>query len=427
LDRQIGLRSDAEIGANEGNNRVTYAQWKRRCGGVPIGCMKQWMVKSIQVCALLIALAVPSFAEESKRGFYEGNLAGGGRVIFFVQGNHALSTYVFDVAGHQASFGGATVADNGTFTVTLTPSGTITGTVTPASVTATVLGQSITANRVGTFGEGEHFGGRFSTTATSSTGTSFDVKFVVDAQKNIFMIAKQGATVLGGFGTITVTPSATPTPTPSANGADDHGSDDGCDNSGSGNCEDQDEREDHHLDPDDNSFSATFTVTFVTGETVTGHLTISHGLLLGDFTLNGVVFHFRAPQESSENRLANISTRGFVNTGQGQLIGGFIIRGGPKMVLIRALGPSLTQFGVNPVLADPELKVFQNTTLLRQNDNWQSATNAADVTATTLAPTNAKEAAILMRLEPGNYTTVVDGADNGTGIALVEVFEIDRD
>jgi hypothetical protein len=390
--------------------------------------MKQWLVKSIQVCALLIALAVPSFAEESNRGFYEGNLAGGGRVVFFVQGNHALSTYVFDVAGHQAAFGGATIADNGTFTLTLTPSGTVTGTVNPGSVTATLLGQTITANRTGTFGEGEHFGGRFSAMATADSGASFDVKFVVDAQKNIFMIAKQGATVLGGFGTITVTPTATPTPTPSANSADDHGGDDDCDNSGSGNtCEDEDEREDHHLDPDDHSFSATFTVTFVTAEAVTGYLTIDHGLLFGDFTLNGVVFRFRAPQESSDNRLANISTRGFVNTGQGQLIGGFIIRGGPKMVLIRAVGPSLTQFGVNPVLADPQLKIFQNSTMLRQNDNWQSAANASEVTATGLAPTNAKEAAVLIRLEPGNYTTVVDGADNGTGIALVEVFEMDRD
>ena len=395
--------------------------------------MKQWLVKSIQVCALLIALAVPSFAEESKRGFYEGNLAGGGRVIFFVQGNHALSTYVFDAAGHQASFGGATVADNGTFTVTLTPGGTITGTVTPASVTATLLGQTVTANRVGAFGEGEHFGGRFSATATSSTGASFDVKFVVDAQKNVFMIAKQGATVLGGFGTITVTtPAATPSPSPTAspsiNGANDHGDDDDCDSSGSGNsCEDEDEREDHHLDPEDRSFSATFTVTFVTGETVTGHLTISHGLLVGDFTLNGVVFRFRAPQESSENHMANIATRGFVNTGQGQLIGGFIIRGGPKLVLIRALGPSLTAAGVNPALADPQLKLFQNNTLLRQNDNWQSAANANEITATTIPPTNSKEAAILIRLEPGNYTTVVDGADSGTGIALVEVYEIDRD
>jgi hypothetical protein len=395
--------------------------------------MKQWFTRSTLVCALLIALAGPSFAEESKRGFYEGNLAGGGRVVFFVQGNHALSTYVFDTAGHQAYFGGGTVADNGTFTLTTTPSSTISGTVNPGSVTATLLGQNITANRVGTFGESEHLGGRFSATATSDSGTSYDVKFVVDAQKNIFMIAKQGATVLGGFGTITVTPSpsptpsATPTATPMATAGptsiNDHGSDDG----GGHEFEDGDEREDHNLDDNSHSFSATFTLTFVTGETVTGHLTVSHGLLLGDFTLNGVVFHFRAPQESSENRMANISTRAFVNTGQGQLIGGFIIRGGPKMVFIRALGPSLGAAGVNPALADPEIKLFQNNTLLRQNNDWQSAANASDMIATTIPPTNAKEAAILIRLEPGNYTTVVDGADNGTGIALVEVYEIDRD
>ena len=394
--------------------------------------MKQRIIKSLQVCALLIALAVPSFAEESKRGFYEGNLAGGGRVVFFVQGNHALSTYVFDTAGHQAYFGGGTVADNGTFTLTTTPSGTISGTANPGSVTATLLGQNVTANRVGTFGESEHLGGRFSATATSNAGTSFDVKFVVDAQKNIFMIAKQGATVLGGFGTITVSPSPSPTPTatPSATMGpaviNDHGGDDGGGDGGH-EFEDQDEREDHNLDDNSHSFSATFTLTFVTGETVTGHLTVSHGLLLGDFTLNGVVFHFRAPQESSENRMANISTRGFVNTGQGQLIGGFIIRGGPKLVFIRALGPSLTAAGVNPALADPELKLFQNNTLIRQNNDWQSAANASDMIATTIPPTNAKEAAILIRLEPGNYTTVVDGADNGTGIALVEVYEIDRD
>ena len=395
--------------------------------------MKQWFTRSLQVCTLLAALAVPSFAEESKRGFYEGNLAGGGRVVFFVQGNHALSTYVFDTAGHQAYFGGGTIADNGTFTLALTPSGTISGTVNPGSVTATLLGQNVTANRVGTFGESEHLGGRFSATATSNTGTSFDVKFVVDAQKNVFMIAKQGGTVLGGFGTITVTPTASPTPTatPSATmgptSINDHGGDDGGGDGRGHEFEDQDEREDHNLDDNSHSFSATFTLTFVTGETVTGHLTVSHGLLLGDFTLNGVVFHFRAPQESTENHMANISTRGFVNTGQGQLIGGFIVRGGPKMVFIRALGPSLAAAGVNPVLADPELKLFQNTTLLRQNNDWQSAVNASDMIATTIPPTNAKEAAILIRLEPGNYTTVVDGADNGTGIALVEVYEIDRD
>jgi hypothetical protein len=405
--------------------------------------MKQKLIRSLQVCALLIALAVPSFAEESKRGLFEGNLTGGGKIVFFVQGNHALSTYVFDTAGHQASFGGAAVADNGMFTLLLTPSGTITGTVNPTTVVATVLGQTVTANRVATFGDAEHFGGRFTATATSTTtGAPFNLKVVLDAQKNIFLVAQQGATVLGGFGTITLTPNASPTPSPTASptatptphpmtaehGGDDGGGDGDDENHHHGHdFEGNDEREDHDLDDNDEAFSATFSLTFVTGEAVTGHLNFSHGLLLGDFTLNGVTYGFRAPHESNEHHLANISTRGFVNTGQGQLIGGFIIRGGPKLVLIRALGPTLGALGVSPALADPKLQLFENNSLLVENDNWQSASNAAEIIATSIPPRDPKEAAILIRLEPGNYTTVVSGADNGTGISLVEVFEIDRD
>lgn len=205
--------------------------------------------------------------------------------------------------------------------------------------------------------------------------------------------------------------------------------DDDCDSSGPGNqCnEDNDEREDHNLDDNDRGFCASFTLTLVTGQTVTGNLTRSHGLLVGEFTFNGVVFRFRAPQESADNRLANIATRGFVNNGQGQLIGGFIIRGGPKLVFVRAMGPSLAAAGVSPALADPQIKLFDGNTLLRQNNDWQSSPNANDMIATTIPPSNGKEAAILMRLEPGSYTTIVDGADGGTGIALVEVYELDRD
>jgi hypothetical protein len=150
-------------------------------------------------------------------------------------------------------------------------------------------------------------------------------------------------------------------------------------------------------------------------------------VIFGTFTWNGVVYEIRATQESSANHLANISTRGFVNTGMGQLIGGFIITGGPKMVLIRALGPSLTEFGVSPVLADPKLQLFEDQTLLRENDNWETNANKAQIIATGIPPTNPKEAAVLIRLEPGLYTTVVTGADGGTGIALVEVYEIDID
>jgi hypothetical protein len=125
--------------------------------------------------------------------------------------------------------------------------------------------------------------------------------------------------------------------------------------------------------------------------------------------------------------LANISTRGFVSTGQGQLIGGFIITGGPKFVLIRALGPSLESQGVTPALQNPVLKLMSGTTELRDNDDWQSESNSDDIVATTIPPSNPNEAAILVRLEPGPYTAVVTGADNSTGIALIEVYEIDHD
>lgn len=403
------------------------------------------LTRSLQVCALLIALAITSSADESKRGLFEGNLTGGGKVVFFAQGNFSLSAYVFDAAGHQASFGGGSVADNGTFTLTLTPAGTITGTVSRTAVMATLLGQSVTANRVRPFGESEHFGGRFTALARSTTSdATYDLKIVLDSQRNIFFVAQHESTVLGGFGTIalaspTPSPSASPSPSPSPSPGGGHGGHGGHGGGGGdddGNAENHhhghdfegdDEFEDHFLDDNSRGFNATFNVTLVTGETVSGHLNVSHGLLLGDFTLNGETFGFRAAHESSQHHLANISTRGFVNTGQGQLIGGFIIRGGPKMVIIRALGPSLSPLGINPVLADPQVQLFQDATLIAQNDNWQSASNVSELMATTIPPTDPKEAAILIRLEPGNYTTVVSGVDSGTGIGLVEVYELDRD
>src|SRR4051812_37903296 len=163
--------------------------------------MKASLVRSIQVLALLVAFALPSFAEESKRGFFEGDLVGGGRIVFFLQGNHALSAYVFDTAGHQASFAGGAVADDGSFTITSSAGATLAGTVRDSGVPATLGGANITADRVRTFGETEELAGRFIATATSASGQAFDVKVVVDSQHNIFLLAKQGSTVLGGFGT----------------------------------------------------------------------------------------------------------------------------------------------------------------------------------------------------------------------------------
>ncbi len=136
-------------------------------------------------------------------------------------------------------------------------------------------------------------------------------------------------------------------------------------------------------------------------------------------------FLSRPYNTAAANHLANISTRGFVNTGEGQLIGGFIITGGPKMDIIqRNRIRTLADRGVEKCCRIRSCDFFSGSTMLRENDNWQSAANANDLISSGIAPENPNESAILIRLEPGPYTTVVSGVNGGTGIALVEVYEI---
>jgi hypothetical protein len=131
------------------------------------------------------------------------------------------------------------------------------------------------------------------------------------------------------------------------------------------------------------------------------------------------------------NRLVNISTRGFAGTDAQVLIAGFVVTGTtPKEVLIRATGPALVPFGVTGVLANPRLQLFNGAnTLLTQNTGWSTAANATaiqqaavKVGAFTL-PTGSPDSSLLVTLDPGNYTAIASGADNGTGVSLVEVYE----
>ena len=122
----------------------------------------------------------------------------------------------------------------------------------------------------------------------------------------------------------------------------------------------------------------------------------------------------------------NISTRGLVGTGDNVLIGGFIITGtDPKMIVLRALGPSLSGFGLSGVLADPTLSVYNSSgTLIATNDNWQSDPNHSVVESNGLAPSNVSESAAALNLAPGAYTVIVRGKDPTPGIALVEIYDI---
>jgi hypothetical protein len=126
--------------------------------------------------------------------------------------------------------------------------------------------------------------------------------------------------------------------------------------------------------------------------------------------------------------LGNISTRAFVQTGDNVMIGGFIITGsGQKKVIVRAIGPSLVNYGITNPLQDPTLELHDSTrAVIAFNDNWMDAPNKQEIIDSGLAPSNNLESAILISLNPGAYTAIVRGVNNGTGIALVEGYDLDR-
>jgi hypothetical protein len=137
----------------------------------------------------------------------------------------------------------------------------------------------------------------------------------------------------------------------------------------------------------------------------------------------------------TSSNLANISTRSFVQTGENVMIGGFIVQGGgPKRVIIRGIGPELTQYGIANPLANPTLELHDGTgSLIASNDDWQTtilggiigSSQVSDIQNSGHAPTAASESAIIADLPPGNYTAIVSGTGNTTGVALVEVYDLD--
>lgn len=129
-------------------------------------------------------------------------------------------------------------------------------------------------------------------------------------------------------------------------------------------------------------------------------------------------------------RSANISTRGEVLTGDKVMIGGFVVQGAAgstKKVIIRAIGPSLTPFGINNALADPVLELHDGTgAIIASNNNWrQPDANRVAVEATGLPPGDDNESAIVAELLPGAYTAILHGFNGGTGVALLEVYDLE--
>ena len=126
------------------------------------------------------------------------------------------------------------------------------------------------------------------------------------------------------------------------------------------------------------------------------------------------------------SRLGNISTRGFVRTGADVMIAGFILGNNTAdaRIAVRGRGPSLRDSGLSPVLEDPTLEIRNaDGEVVIANDDWESdAASAAELTANGLAPMHPKEAGIFTTLPPGDFTAILAGKDEGTGIGLVEVY-----
>jgi hypothetical protein len=136
-----------------------------------------------------------------------------------------------------------------------------------------------------------------------------------------------------------------------------------------------------------------------------------------------------------QSSLGNISTRSLVESGDNVMIGGFIVQGTqPKNVIIRAIGPELSQYGIPNPLANPTLELHDgNRNLIASNDNWQHTIVGGIVAGDQVqsiqnsghVPADANESAIIANLQPGHYTALVSGVNNTAGVALVEVYDLE--
>ncbi len=188
-------------------------------------------------------------------------------------------------------------------------------------------------------------------------------------------------------------------------------------------AEDQTILNDNDLEPTDDAESA-----LVANLAPGAYTAVVRGV--SDTTGVGLVEAYDLDNGTTDSKFANISTRGFVQTGDDVMIGGFILGGGGggfAQIIVRGIGPSLAVSGVTDVLADPTLSVAdENGNVIGTNDNWMDDTNSDTVLTQGLAPTDPNESALYQVLPIGAYTVILSGVGDTSGVGLVESYNIDE-
>ena len=174
---------------------------------------------------------------------------------------------------------------------------------------------------------------------------------------------------------------------------------------------------------------ATYSHTFNTAGTFPYYCQVHGAMMTGSVVVLGGSTPSPTPTPGgSPGTLGNISTRLRVLSGDNVLIGGMIATGtANKRVIVRAVGPSLSSLGVPGALADTTLDLFQGSTLLMSNDDWQTSSQQAEIASSGFAPGQPAESAIIWTLTPNQgYTAIVRGKNGTTGVGVVEAYDLDQ-
>jgi hypothetical protein len=167
-----------------------------------------------------------------------------------------------------------------------------------------------------------------------------------------------------------------------------------------------------------------YSVKFASGLTGSGNFAPSNGLATGTLFLSSGTSRTYFLAKGVPARLGNIATRGVVGSGEQVLIGGLIVTQGQKGVLLVARGPSLSSRGVSNPVQNPQIQLFLGSQLIASNNDWGTNANASQIGASGVAPTDSREAALQLTLEPGAYTVIVSSEDASSGIGIVEIYGV---